>query len=175
MMLVDGKPLEYVEGYRIEGAGGALGTYGISIMVSLKRELTEADETAFDRAARAIQAALHEETIRLDPASAERAAVERAEMTRLFPAPIYVEAIPNGYCSDYCCRHLPWFVVTTVRGRIKVGWRKRVIQIDWSDSAIQTDAETLFPDEDVTKGGRTIHAWGVDKARAYVARLLEAA
>ena len=86
--------------------------------------------------------------------------------------PIYIEEIPNGYCNRACCRHLPWFIVTTTVGRIKIGWRKRVIEIDWSDTKGTAEAETLFAAEDVTKGTRYIHAWSVEKAKSYVAAIM---
>lgn len=85
---------------------------------------------------------------------------------------ILVEEIPNGYCPDYCCAHLPWFVVTTKLGRIKIGWRKRVMNIDWSGTTGTKTAEELFPSEDVTKDTRLIHAWGTEKAKAYVGAIL---
>ena len=85
---------------------------------------------------------------------------------------IYVEEIPNGYCNRYCCKHLPWFVVTTKVGRITIGWRKRVINIDWEGSAITKKANELFPQEDVTKGDKLIHAWGYEKAKEYIGVLL---
>ncbi len=90
----------------------------------------------------------------------------------LSPAAIYVEEIPNEYCSGACCVNRPWLIVTTPMGRIKIGPRKRVISISWEDSLIKQTAQELFPGEDVTKDGRTIHAWGIDKAREYVGRLL---
>lgn len=96
---------------------------------------------------------------------------ERDRLVGLFRDPIFVEAIPNGYCGPSCFPDRPWFIVTTRAGRIKIGWRKRVIAIDWSDSTITATAEELFPCENVTKDGRLIHAWGYDKAREYVASL----
>jgi hypothetical protein len=88
---------------------------------------------------------------------------------------IYVERIPNGYCSKWCCAHIPWLVVTTRFGRITVGWRKRVISIDWSQSDIKSMATEIFPNEDVTKEGQMIHAWGYKKAKQYINRLSEVA
>ncbi|MCP4762868.1 MAG: hypothetical protein GY870_13900 [archaeon] len=89
----------------------------------------------------------------------------------LFKKPIFVEEIPNEYCSDWCCRHLPWFIITTTIGRFKIGWRKRVIEIDWSETVNTKDSEELFKSEDVTKGEKYIHAWNIDKASEYIEKI----
>lgn len=104
----------------------------------------------------------------LDPKTAIAAKKEREELLALFTQPIYVEEIPNGYCSDYCCRHLPWFIVTTTLGRIKIGWRKRVIEIDWSDSKSDVNGEKDFSKDNVTKGRKDIHAWSLKDAQRYL-------
>lgn len=85
---------------------------------------------------------------------------------------VYVEEIPNEYCPRSCCLHRPWLLVTTPIGIIKIGWRKKVISIDWSESVLGADAETLFKDENVTKDGQLIHAWGYEKATEYIKILL---
>src|ERR1019366_8994163 len=106
---------------------------------------------------------------------------ERAEILACFPlVPIYVEEIPNGYCNRFCCAFKPWFVVTTPRGRIKIGWRKSVIHLEWTDSDIKGDAKTIFPKEEAWEGYETtqydkvIHAHGSEAARKYLARLIVA-
>lgn len=83
-------------------------------------------------------------------------------LTNCFKGPIFVERIPS------CCANRPWLIVTTKIGRIKIGWRKSVIQIDWSDSTVNDFADELFPDEDVTKSGRVIHAWSLEDAVKYL-------
>jgi len=80
-------------------------------------------------------------------------------------------AIPNEYCS--CEKCASWFIVSTLDGDIKIGWRKRVISIVWLDN-YKRFKET-FVNEDTTKGGnldgvRYIHAWNVDKAIEYLNR-----
>lgn len=85
---------------------------------------------------------------------------------------ILVEELPNGYCPDYCCAHLPWFLVTTKLGRIKIGWRKRVINIDWSATQGTKTSDELFQSEETTKEDRLIHAWSGEKARDYVVAIL---
>lgn len=66
----------------------------------------------------------------------------------------------------------PWLQVTTLRGRFVVGWRSQVIVINWSDTDIAAEGEVIFQDQDVTTGRSYVHAWGYDKAREYIARLL---
>lgn len=67
----------------------------------------------------------------------------------------------------------PWYNVDTGNGKILIGWRKRVINIDWSKMKVKGAAE-LFQDEEVTKNPSSIHAWGWDKATEYLSRLRSA-
>ncbi len=88
--------------------------------------------------------------------------------------PIHVKEISNGYCSEYCCVNIPWLVVTTSRGPITIGWRKRVISIDWSQlDTLRWPADELFPNEDVTKHDHLIHAYGYEKATEYLGTILK--
>jgi hypothetical protein len=146
--------------------------FGIQIWIACGRELTQKESFIIDKKAEDIQKEIDANTIKNDPDAQERARNEKRQILALFPQPIYVDEIPNGYCPDYCCRHLPWFIVTTTRGRFKIGWRKRVISIDWEDSTIYSTAEEMFKGEDTTKGGRSIHAWSYEKAGQYIAMLL---
>jgi hypothetical protein len=84
-----------------------------------------------------------------------------------------MKPIKNEYCS---CEHCaPWFNVKTPLGVIKVGWRKRVINIDWSKVHVVPgqDILSLFNKENVTKGDSSIHAWGWDKAQEYLNKIWE--
>lgn len=144
---------------------------GIDIRVSINRPITEADEMAATKACDDLREALELETMRLDPDVAVERELERQNLLAAFAAYIFVEEIPNGYCSRACCSQKPWYVVTTRKGRITIGWRKRVINIAWEPS-VAGPAEMLFPQEEVTKLERSIHAWGYDKAKQYVQRLL---
>jgi hypothetical protein len=120
-----------------------------------------------------IQNIILEELIKKDPESLEVAKEREKMIIDCFDGrEIFVKKIPNGYCSQSCCKHLPWFEVTTSKGIITIGWRKRVICISWDNSIINSGAEELFPNEDVTKFDKTIHAWGYDKAKAYIKVLL---
>ncbi len=55
--------------------------------------------------------------------------------------------------------------------QVRLCWRKRVIEIKWEPS-VAGPADIVFPGEDVTKIDRSIHAWGYDKAKLYIQRLL---
>lgn len=60
----------------------------------------------------------------------------------------------------------PWMLLKTPKGNIRIGWRKRVISIDWSALRVEVSLADL-PD-DVTKDETSIHAWGEDKAVEYL-------
>lgn len=108
----------------------------INILLPIPRELTDAEKMAMYKAADIIEAATMRESIRQNPVEMANAAEERRQLLALFHEPIFVEELPNGYCGRYCCAHRPWFKVTTSVGRIIIGWRKRVISIDWSESTM---------------------------------------
>lgn len=65
----------------------------------------------------------------------------------------------------------PWWLVRTSFGLVKVGWRKRVLNIDWSD----TDIREIVTVDDVTKEPTMVHAWSELKAVEYLKRLSEVA
>ncbi len=171
-----------------EEGHGHYGTLGIRILMAHKaldlhapRDLD--NETALEKALHhagyeavdKLKDAAMRIVIERDPKTRETVAAERAELLGLFPAPIYVETIPNGYDSGWSQGHLPWFKVTTPVGRISIGWRRRVISIDWTETVGTKRAEELFAAEDVTKDTRLIHAWSVEKARAYIAAIIASA
>lgn len=77
--------------------------------------------------------------------------------------------VPNEYCP--CERCGPWYLAKhPLTGTLKVGWRKRVINLDWS--ATGRDLLRLFEGEDVTKSGGYIHAWGKEKLVSYLALIV---
>ena len=67
----------------------------------------------------------------------------------------------NG-CSPGSDR--PWWLVKTRAGLIHIGWRKRVISIDWSDTPIRQ----VLTSDDVTKSANMIHAYGYASAVGYL-------
>lgn len=65
----------------------------------------------------------------------------------------------------------PWFLVLTSLGLIKIGWRKRVLAIDWSATSLRT----IVTADDVTKELHLVHAWSDAKAVGYLRRLADVA
>lgn len=90
----------------------------------------------------------------------------------------HFELLPNGYCQEDCCSHIPWILFHTIDGDIIIGWRKHVISIEWQKNYKPFDINKLFEKEDVTKwnenGKRGIHAWGNEKALQYLKKVLKA-
>ena len=84
---------------------------------------------------------------------------------------IHTETIDSQYCSESCCYKFPWIIATTNLGRIKLGWRKRVMNLDWSQSDITAMGEILFKEEETTKGEKYIHCWSKEKAVEYLKKL----
>lgn len=166
--------LDYKTLSSIEGLFGDT-ALGIKIIVGgdlpsdmISEDIRIAASNAIDKIKEAILTQVYAE----DPRTEEISHKEKEELLGCFPDPIYVEEIPNGYIDAYYTKHLPWFVVTTPVGRITLGWRRSVISISWEDSAIKDTAEDLFPDEDVTKFTKGIHAWSPAKAKIYIHKLL---
>jgi hypothetical protein len=156
---------------------GTHGSFGLKILVASYPEV-DLDQAAIRnaayKAAELIESEVGAARIAINQEAQEGAKTEREKLIGLFDGAIFVEEIQNGYCNRWCCRHLPWFVVTTRIGRITIGWRKRVISIDWKGSLVTQTAGELFPGEDVTKAGQSIHAWGYEKAKQYLDSILNA-
>ena len=74
----------------------------------------------------------------------------------------YFWNIKNEYYGDSA----DWLLVQTDFGLVKIGWRKRVIVIDWSNTGIE-----FTIDEDVTKDSHYCHAWGYPKAIEAIEKL----
>lgn len=78
----------------------------------------------------------------------------------------------NGYWPshpnyDEMRRKEPWWLVKTAAGLVHIGWRKRVISIDWSDTTIRQE----ITKDDVTKSETLVHAWTYAKAVEYMSHL----
>jgi len=173
--------IEWKELYGSIGAGSR-GVLGVRIMVGGtnlpdmegRGTAKEIMYAAMD-AEKTVRAQIVKAQIAVDPKAQERTKADRKNILACFPAPIYVEEIPNGYCNDTCCSHLPWFVVTTVVGRFKIGWRKSVMNLDWSETLCTKTGEELFPGENVTKGDCYIHAYSYQLATQYILAIIAAA
>jgi hypothetical protein len=150
---------------------------GIDLYVHLGRELGEHDRHTINRAMNDLHRDLLAESTRLHPDNIAWKADWLVRARGMFEAaglsPIYVREVENQYCGAICCPHRVWLLVTTRLGVLKVGWRKSVMVVDWSESDLAIEAEGLFRGEDVTKSGKLIHAWGYDKATEYLTRLRE--
>lgn len=171
-----------------EESSSRYGAFGVRILVA-NTHLPDFDnrdldnESALEKAihhagydaAALVKAAVMAHAVSKSPEARDQRVAERADIVGLFVAPVFVAEVPNGYCSDWCCRHLPWFKVTTSVGPILIGWRKRVLSIDWTETVGTKTSAELFADEDVTKETRLIHAWSLVKARAYVEAIVGSA
>lgn len=85
-----------------------------------------------------------------------------------------VQEIANQYWpphSDYDEVRTPWLRVFTHRGVIVVGWRKRVIEIDWSDSVIERHGRDVVAQQANTHGPTLCHAYGWTEAAECLQRL----
>ena len=159
--------------YEIETVGEVSKKFHLRILMDIGREFTHEDKMAIQDCANKLQESIYEQTCKLSPKLKEEAEKEREEIINCFQGRIiFVEEIPNGYSNSGYSKMFPWFKVTTKYGHIKIGWRKRVIEIDWSESALAATSKELFSDEDVTKGDQYIHAWGYEKAKEYLNKLL---
>lgn len=82
--------------------------------------------------------------------------------------------IPSGYHETKI--YGPWYKVESAKlGPITLGWRKRVVHLDWSASKALADVDgnALFASESVTTGEHYVHAWGYGKLRQYLRMLWE--
>ena len=157
--------------------------YAFRIQIaSFGRELAEYEKDAIYKAQDILADAFRKGFMDDDPLTHEAAAKTRTRILACFGVrPIFVEEIPNGYCSNGCCAFYPWFIVTAKIGRIKIGWRKSVIHLEWTDSALKKDAKEIFPKEEAWPGYETtqydkvIHAHSYEKAAEYIDRLYKAA
>lgn len=87
---------------------------------------------------------------------------------------IRIKALPDGYnyaaSDERYFETIPnqaWWFVKTEHGWIEIGWRKRVIAIDWSDTCRTVE----ITKDDVTKDLQSVHAWGTVKALEYLTTL----
>ena len=142
---------------------------GVKILVELGRDITDKEDCVIWNQGEMVFNELWKGHVLQDQERVLSAREQKEKILALFAGrDIFVEEIPNGYCSQPCCVNLPWFVVTTSIGHVKLGWRKHVIEINWEKTLQKKKADELFPGEDVTKDNYYIHAWGYDKAKEYL-------
>jgi hypothetical protein len=91
--------------------------------------------------------------------------------------PRTIVRMQNGYCGDHSpncdiCQTRPWWAVDFENvGIIVIGWRKRVIHIDWHGTNCELNPFDITTD-DVTKDRTYIHAYGYGKALIYLDSIL---
>ena len=164
-----------------EGYGGILSGYGVKIQIggSILKHLDYDDEllqSALYEANRIILDTIKHQVYQKKEDLIERKRIEKEGIISLFGDNlIYVEEIPNQYYgdSDPYGKMFPWFRITTKVGHFVIGWRKRVIEINWKDTKCKISANSLFPDENVIKIDNTIHAWSLEDAKKYIKSAIE--
>ncbi len=88
----------------------------------------------------------------------------------------FFEEIPNRYGrpDDAFYVNEPWYKIHTLFGVLIVGWRKRVMNIDWSGMLTVPNGKVLFPNEGQTTVGKDyIHVWTPEKGREYINKIFE--
>jgi hypothetical protein len=79
--------------------------------------------------------------------------------------------LANGYWPDSpeyddIRRSNPWWLAVTEFGLIRIGWRKRVISIEWEDTPVRT----IVTKDEVSKDEQMVHAWSHAKAVEYLSQ-----
>lgn len=78
--------------------------------------------------------------------------------------------LANGYWPDhpdYDEVRTPWWLFLTEIGLVKIGWRKRVLHIDWEACEVRG----VVTADEVTKADTYVHAYRVEKAVEYLREL----
>lgn len=87
---------------------------------------------------------------------------------------LHVWELANGYwplAPEYDDVRCPWWLFLTDLGPVQIGWRKRVINIDWSACVFRG----VVTEDNVTKSETNVHAYAVEKAVEYLRELRRAA
>lgn len=101
--------------------------------------------------------------------------VTRKEFSDMLSAAGYTDAVltptTNLYGSGEYCG--PWFNVRALGVDIRVGWRKRVIEIEWGSLPVsaQEKIAALFVDEETTHTNTLVHAHDRDHAVSCLTRI----
>ncbi|MDE2022221.1 MAG: hypothetical protein KGI71_04925 [Patescibacteria group bacterium] len=112
---------------------------------------------------------MHEPSIQTRREDMRRRSKEEAEsIMRLAGFTIlHVWELTNGYWPDapeYDDVRTPWWLFLTDVGPIQIGWRKRVLHIEWSACAFRG----VVTEDNVTKEDTYVHAYAVEKAVEYL-------
>lgn len=66
----------------------------------------------------------------------------------------------------------PWWLIQTDIGPIRIGWRKRVIEIEWDACSFgHLPVRGIVTEDDVTKNESLVHAYSMVDAVKYLASL----
>lgn len=104
--------------------------------------------------------------------------LKREEVLSIFIAAgipvLNMKPLPNGYSYQppdprYRTTYPdpPWWFVKTPVGWIEIGWRKRVISINWEDTPIRH----IVTAKEVTKDEQSVHAWSILEAIEFLIEL----
>ena len=153
---------------------------GVAIYIRGARPLPPEVEKVARKYGSDIVTAVEEAKARLDPETEIVAKCVQAWLLACFAdaglTPVFSESVPNEYWPDARDRlRSPWLLVTTRLGHVKIGWRKSVIQIDWSRTVVEANGRELFPETKNTVGDRHVHAWSLPEAAEMLRRLAQAA
>lgn len=88
---------------------------------------------------------------------------------RLIPNMYWPNAVGRDYPVD------PWAILETSFGEIRIGWRKRVIHIDWdrAPGLASVSGSSVVARSDITNGATMVHCYGTEKASEALRRLHE--
>lgn len=111
----------------------------------------------------------HEMVFRVVRKDAEETAKEEKERLLSVFATAEIRVVDHwDIRNEYHGNAADWLLVDTELGMIRIGWRKRVISINWRKTGIR-----MVVDDDVTKDEYGCHAWSYVDAARYLKRLKE--
>lgn len=82
---------------------------------------------------------------------------------------VRIHELLNQYWRSNDSPRGPWWLAETRHGTIRIGWRKRVISIDWEGTKLRE----IITEDEVTKEPHLVHAWSYLKALEYLSLLAE--
>lgn len=164
--------LEYKSVAKAEVNYGNNQSIGVEVLVAAGRKLSDGEQLVIYHKVEEIYKMIRKNTVLVSDEYINEEIEEKDKLLACFqPYTIFAERIPNEYNTEL--GH-PWYIITTHKGRIKIGWRKRVIYIDWSDASLlkDIDGDIIFKNEGTTYDHTYIHAWSYEKAKEYITKLL---
>jgi hypothetical protein len=108
--------------------------------------------------------------VRRDTMATESRAEVESILTLAGLKPSRMWELTNGYwplAPAYDDVRCPWWLAQTSIGLIRIGWRKRVLSIEWD----ATPHRHVVTSDDVTKGETMVHAYSAAKAVEYLTAL----